>query len=351
MRARLLVDDAVGEQRRLLTTEDGLPFRLHLERWSERQKRARSDEIWLVRTVGRLAGGRAWRVALGSGPDGVLETSSRALHEGELVTVRIKAEARGAKGPVVSLHPLPAGAVTTRAPGRVEEAKSDPFLAGIELLGEERGSPARAEIDLAIELAAGRTAGVPGGGRLTIEMTTALTAVDVDMADREGASGETAIRDLNLHAAAETARQISLRGLAGLVVVDFVTMSSAADRRAIAETLRSRLRLYLARRCDVLEISPLGLCEASISRRMRGAAEALLDTPSGERASLDLLRRLESAGQAERGKRLRARICRAGLEWLERDEIGWRAALADRIGQRWTIEPAPADLRDEVWSE
>ncbi len=352
MRATLYVDDAVGERRRLLATEDGAPFRLHLDRWSEAGSRARVDEVWLARVGAPLAGGRGRYAGLGAGPDAVLETSSASLHEGQLVGVRVKAEARAGKGPVVSLHALPAGALEGARPGFHLEAPADPFLAGVTVVDTLEGEPARREVDLAIEAVSSPVSFITGGGRLTLETTTALTAIDIDAAGRSGGQNEQFAASLNTAAALEAARQISLRGLAGLFVVDFVTLKTPAVRRDVADSFRTALKAFLGRRSDVLEISALGLCEASVSRRMRGAGEALADTPGPEREALNLLRVLESAGRSDRGARLRARVSASADLWLRETSIGWREALANRIGERWMLETVPdGGDRLGVWSE
>lgn len=352
MKAILFLDDAVGERRRLLATGDGAGFRLHLERWSERASHAATDEIWFARIISPLAGGRGWHIDLGTGCDGVLETSSASLHDGQIVSVRIKAEARADKGPTASLHPLPAQAMEGARPGRHAQAASDPFLVGVEVVETVEGSRAREEINQAVDEAVSRQVPVPGGGLLTLEAVTALTAIDIDAASRTGGQGKDFALDLNSAAAREASRQIALRGLAGLFVIDFVTMRDAAGRKAVAELFRQELRRLLGRRCDVLEISSLGLCEASVARRMRGAVEALAEAPEAEREALDVLRRLEDEGLASRGRRLRGRIGEAAYNWLQRDTIGWRKALGDRIGERWSLEPiAAGDGRSQVWSE
>jgi len=352
MKATLHVDDAVGERRRLLTDERGAAIRLELERWSERETRARTDEIWFARAGAKIPGGRGWHVRMGAGPDGLLETTSTALHEGQLISVRIKAEARAGKGPLLSLHALPADVMTGAEPGRHAAAAADPFLSGVEVAGTIDGLDGRQAIDGAIEEALSREIPIPGGGSLTIERTAALTAIDVDSGARTAGGRQDATSALNSAAAREAARQISLRGLAGLFVVDFVTMREAAARREIADTFRQDLRTLLARRCDVLEISPLGLCEASVARRGRGVVESLVETPPDEREALTVLRALEEEGISRRGRRIRARVLEAAHAWLVRDPIGWRQALSDRIGERWSLEvAADAASRWQVWSE
>jgi predicted amidohydrolase YtcJ len=72
MKATLCIDDAVGEFRRALLDEEQRPFRLEIERWSERGARAKLDEIRWGRARTRM-GSRGWFVDLGLGADGVLK--------------------------------------------------------------------------------------------------------------------------------------------------------------------------------------------------------------------------------------------------------------------------------------
>ena len=58
MRARLCIDDAVGETRRALLDADGHPFRFEIERWSEKGKRARLDDVFWGRVKARMPGNR-----------------------------------------------------------------------------------------------------------------------------------------------------------------------------------------------------------------------------------------------------------------------------------------------------
>jgi len=351
IKATLCIDDAVGERRRALLDPFGRPFRLETERWSERG-RPHLDEIWWGRATARTPGAKGWFVDLRLQQDGVIDaTKSTAIVEGGLIPVRIKSEASADKGPSLSLADMPASTPRPDRPGLHAPPLADPFRADVEIIATIDGVPARKEIDDAISDAMRREAPIPDGGDLSIERTRALTAIDVDASARERGEGDAFTLDLNLAAADEAARQIGLRGIGGLVVVDFLSMASRKDRTAVTDAFRKALVSWLGRASEVADISTLGLCEASLARRMRSVADALGSVPPAEREGLDVIRALESEGWAARGARLRALVSAPAARWLEADNIGWKAALADRIGGRWAIELDDRAVgHPQIWS-
>jgi Ribonuclease G/E len=349
VKARLYVEEAVGERRRLLLDEDEKPFRLDLERWSEAHDRPRLDEIWWGRIRARSQAG-GWFVDLGLDRDGWIEASrSIRLREGERLAVRVKAEAWAGKGPLLVRAEPAASDTRPDRPGRLLPAPEDPFLKGVEIIERCEGQEAGRRIEEAIEEGLEGRHPIPGGGRLAIETFEAMTVVDVDAGGREGRP-ETLAVSLNLAAAREAARLISLKGLGGLVVVDFLSMRSPPDRRETVTVFREALAARLGRASEVLELSRLGLCEAALARRARPLREALGEDPA-EREALDVLRAIEREACERRGARIGARLSPAAAGWLRSDRIGWREALAARIGERWIIEDTPApEGRWRVWS-
>ncbi|MCP4328454.1 MAG: ribonuclease E [Alphaproteobacteria bacterium] len=123
----------------------------------------------------------------------------------------------------------------------------------------------------------GRHVDLPGGGSLAVEPTQALTAIDVDTGTRSADRGNPVLT-ANLDAAAEIARQLRIRNLGGLVVVDFVHMRHRDDRDRVVAALRSALDDDRSR-VQVLGISPLGLVEMS---RERNAYAALTEAMTPE---------------------------------------------------------------------
>ncbi len=124
----------------------------------------------------------------------------------------------------------------------------------------------RFQIEHQIESAYARTVTLPSGGAIVIDHTEALVSVDVNSARsiRGGDIEETATRT-NLEAAEEVARQMRLRDLGGLIVIDFIDMEESRNRRDVENRLRDALRQDRAR-VQFGTISKFGLMEMSRQR-------------------------------------------------------------------------------------
>jgi ribonuclease E len=124
----------------------------------------------------------------------------------------------------------------------------------------------RFQIESQIENAYERTVRLPSGGALVIDQTEALTAIDVNSAraTKGGDIEETAFHT-NLEAADEVARQMRLRDLGGLVVIDFIDMSSNKHQREVENRLQGALK-YDRARVQLGRISRFGLLELSRQR-------------------------------------------------------------------------------------
>ena len=124
----------------------------------------------------------------------------------------------------------------------------------------------RFQIEHQIESAYARTVNLPSGGAIVIDHTEALVSVDVNSARaiKGGDIEETATRT-NLEAADEVARQMRLRDLGGLIVIDFIDMDESKNRREVENRLREALRHDRAR-VQFGTISKFGLMEMSRQR-------------------------------------------------------------------------------------
>ncbi len=124
----------------------------------------------------------------------------------------------------------------------------------------------RFQIEHQIESAYARTVQLPSGGAIVIDHTEALVSVDVNSARaiKGGDIEETATRT-NLEAADEVARQMRLRDLGGLIVIDFIDMDESKNRREVENRLRDALRQDRAR-VQFGSISKFGLMEMSRQR-------------------------------------------------------------------------------------
>ena len=124
----------------------------------------------------------------------------------------------------------------------------------------------RFQIEHQIETAYSRTVPLPSGGAIVIDHTEALVAVDVNSAraTRGADIEETAFRT-NCEAADEVARQMRLRDLGGLIVIDFIDMADTKNQRAVEQRLKDALR-YDRARVQMAKISRFGLMELSRQR-------------------------------------------------------------------------------------
>ena len=124
----------------------------------------------------------------------------------------------------------------------------------------------RFQIEHQIETAYSRTVQLPSGGSVVIDHTEALVAIDVNSAraTRGADIEETALRT-NQEAADEVARQLRLRDLGGLIVIDFIDMEDSKNQRAVEQRLRDALRFDRAR-VQMGKISRFGLMELSRQR-------------------------------------------------------------------------------------
>ena len=136
----------------------------------------------------------------------------------------------------------------------------------------------RYQIESQIELAYSRDVPLPSGGSIVIDHAEALTAIDINSAraTKGGDIEETAL-NTNLEAADEIARQLRLRDLGGLFVIDFIDMMAARNQRAVETRLRDAIKMDRAR-IQMGRISRFGLLELSRQRLRPSLGESSLLT-------------------------------------------------------------------------
>src|SRR6186997_643094 len=132
----------------------------------------------------------------------------------------------------------------------------------------------RFQIEHQIETAYARQVPLPSGGAIVIDHTEALVSIDVNSARAtRGADIEETATRTNLEAADEIARQLRLRDLGGLVVIDFIDMQSTKNQREVENRLKDALR-YDRARVQLGKISRFGLMELSRQRLRPALAES-----------------------------------------------------------------------------
>ena len=161
----------------------------------------------------------------------------------------------------------------------------------------------RYQIESQIELAYAREVPLPSGGAIVIDHSEALTAIDINSArSTKGGDIEETALNTNLEAADEIARQLRLRDLGGLFVIDFIDMMASRNQRAVENRLRDAVRMDRAR-IQLGRISRFGLLEMSRQRLRPSLGESsLLPCPrchgqgtirSVESLALSVLRMIE----------------------------------------------------------
>ncbi|MDT8426937.1 MAG: Rne/Rng family ribonuclease [Methyloprofundus sp.] len=124
----------------------------------------------------------------------------------------------------------------------------------------------RYQIESQIETAYSRSVPLPSGGELVIDHTEALTSIDINSArSTKGSDIEETALNTNLEAADEIARQLRLRDLGGLFVIDFIDMLANKNQRAVENRMRDALKIDRAR-VQTSRISRFGLLEMSRQR-------------------------------------------------------------------------------------
>ncbi len=156
------------------------------------------------------------------------------------------------------------------------------------------------------------TVQLKSGGYIVIGVTEALVAIDVNSgrATKEGSIEETALKT-NLEASDEVARQLRLRDLAGLIVIDYIDMDERKNNAAVEKRLKERLKTDRAR-IQVGRISGFGLMEMSRQRLRPGMIEATTQPctvchgtgliRSDDSMALSILRQIEEEGVRRRSR-------------------------------------------------
>ncbi|ANT59201.1 ribonuclease [Salipiger sp. CCB-MM3] len=192
------------------------------------------------------------------------------------------------------------------------------------------------------------TVQLKSGGYIVIGVTEALVAIDVNSgrATKEGSIEETALKT-NLEAAEEVARQLRLRDLAGLIVIDFIDMEERKNNAAVEKKLKDKLKTDRAR-IQVGRISGFGLLEMSRQRLRPGMIEATTQPcaachgtgliRSDDNMALNILRQVEEEGVRRRSREVLVK-CPVGIaNYLMNQKREHVAQIEARYGMAVRIE-------------
>ena len=332
MTRRLYLDDGPGEARGVVTL-GGLPERLLIRRVTDRSEHHTGAR--LIGRIGRLDRALATAfIDLGEEPHGVLSLTGDAarLPEGDRIEVEVTAPARRDKGPVLRLIGAGEGEPRLLTPAPPIEAQLTGFAPGAVVV---RGADARTIADMAEDAALAIEHPLPSGGRISIEPTRALVAIDVDVGSAQGDARRAASR-ANREALDAAARLLRLKGLGGPVVFDL------AGKGHDGEALKKAAGAAFAPDQPGVAFGPItrfGLWPITLPRRTAPVSEQLcrLDgAPTPETLALRLLRAIED--EAGSGQAVTARAAPEVIAIA----LLLAPRLVDRIGPRFHMEGDPS---------
>lgn len=332
MKRRAVIEAAIGETRAAVYEGRRL-VEFHLRRHIHA-----SDNVKTMPQPRDIFTGRVTKVDpsvagafvdLGTGPIGLLKFASRKtlpqLTEGLLLDVEISRGAIGDKGPNL----LYAGPASSDKIGPTVQHSLEDYLTLL-YPGITFDQATVSTLDDAVE----RQIAVKGGGSVTFDQTQALLAIDVD-------KGEAATPFESAVAASQLiAAQLRLRGLGGLVVIDFPNLRQPKHRTTVLKTLEAAF----AQDPAIVKIAPISrfgcveMTRAMASLSLDAQLNDRYGRPRLDTRAIRAIRRLEREGVANTGAQLTLHVPQDILDWLDTTPLNWRGQLIDRIGARFDVK-------------
>jgi ribonuclease E len=238
-----------------------------------------------------------------------------------------------------------------RAVEYVQRFLTPDVVRSIKLYSDDVPLFTRYQIESQIESAYSHTVHLPSGGSIVIDYTEALVSIDINSARAtRGADIETTACNTNLEAADEIARQLRLRDLGGLIVIDFIDMESKKNQQAVEDRLRDAVRMDKAR-IQIGRISRFGLLEMSRQRLRPSLGEAthtvcprcsgMGTIRSVESMALAVLRLIGEEARKERTARVVAQLPVDVATFLINEKRQWLNEVESRGGVDIILVPNP----------
>ena len=329
MKRRCVIEECVGETRAAIYEGKAL-VELYTQRWSS-ENRPQIGDIYVGRITEVSKDLGAAFLDLGGEHSGFLRFTMAAgaprFREGQYLRVSVTGERRGDKSVIVKYI-------------SVEEAIDKPFREKRLSLKERMRKRFKEKLTFeegvvnALDEACEREVAVKGGGSISLEHTRAMWVIDIDR------GAQISGFDTSLAACELIARTVRLRGIGGLIAIDFPNLRQKNQRDKIFETLQAAF----ARDPHQIKIAPLsrfGVIEMTRSQGGQGLDSVMNNDrglPTMETRGLYAVRRLLSEAKAQGGAQLILEAPSGVYDWLERDSIGWKQAVKDRIGARFEIK-------------
>jgi ribonuclease E len=196
------------------------------------------------------------------------------------------------------------------------------------------------------------------GGSLFIEQTEALVAIDVNSGSYKGEELEETAFAINMEASSEIGRQLRLRDLGGLIIIDFIDMQNADHKRAVEKEFREALKVDRAR-IKVARISPFGVIEVTRQRLRPSLERSVYEkcphckgtgfVATSETLSLNLIRKIRLWVMQDDDPVLRIRINDRVAEYIQNSKRRLIHGLEENAGKRIIIVGDPLLPQEEIY--
>ena len=327
MKYRAVMEDAIGETRAAVYEGRRL-VELHLERESRKHLPQTGDE-YCARVTSLDPSLNGAFLDLGKAHQGFLTFMNNAamprLTEGQFISVSVTRPPIGDKAATVRFI----GEADTHKVGLIwKNTLKNRLETRFPKITFDEASVS--VIDEAVE----RHIALKGGGSITIDQTQALLAIDVD----KGRAARTL--DVCLEAAEMVAKQLRLRGLGGLVVIDFPNLRQTKHRNQLFKAME---RVFENDK-SIVKVAPLsrfGCIELTRSvdyPSLDSFVNTRFGDPTPETQALRAIRQLEREALANKGAKFVLSVSQDIEKWLSENVLIWEVALIDRIGKRFVLK-------------
>ena len=209
----------------------------------------------------------------------------------------------------------------------------------------------RYQIENQIESAYAHKVQLPSGGSLVVDYTEALVSIDINSARAtRGSDIEATATNTNLEAADEIARQLRIRDIGGLIVIDFIDMEDTKNQRAVEDRLREAMKADRAR-IQIGRLSRFGLLEMSRQRLRPSLGESshlvcprcngIGSIRSVESLALSILRLIGEDARKERTARIIVQVPVDVATYLMNEKRDWLRNTEDKTGIDIVLVPNP----------
>lgn len=336
MQASILIERLIGQTRAIAIADDGRPVSAFLDHDHDKTARWGAVSDARIRSIAADQGGAF--AELESGEEVFIPSKRLGKRtEGAALKVKISAEARRDK--LARAEP---------SNGTEERSAIERWIAALpfEPTSIDTVDAPDDAVEAAFDEILSETVSIAGGGRLHFAETPALLAIDIDTAGRHG-KGRASDRAFETNRAAllEIARQLSLRALGGLVVIDCIGPIPRERGAALKKVLGDRFKVMDARKLAALAPSPFGLLEATLpyQKEIRTKLVSVHGQPTEDAQILSALRDLERAAVTDRTARLRLSLPETwSFPALDKD-VNLSARLGEKYGARLSIVDAAID--------